>query len=173
MVASAPDYRPWSQTVQAAEGQVTIIEVPALQPLPPSEKPVAGPALGPSQPERIEGDNAGRRTRHLIGASIAIAGVAAIGIGAYFGVSANGHWQDAKDTCGGSIDNCNALEMAQDSVDSARSAAKLSTIMFVAGGVAVAAGAVVWFTAPSAERRVALSPSFDGRSTGLALSGRF
>ena len=48
-------------------------------------------------------------------------------------------------------------------------AANLSSILFAAGGAAIVTGAVIWFTAPKAEQRVAISPT----SNGFVVSGRF
>ena len=81
---------------------------------------------------------------------------------------------DAKDTCGGSVDNCTGdLAAAQTQVDDARSAGNVSTLMFVAGGALVAGGIVLVVTAPKTEKPIAVSPLALRNATGVVFSGRF
>jgi len=182
--ASAPDHKPWSKEFQASEGKVTTIEVPTLVALPPSATtptptptptpPVTGGTV--AAPLRlVEGDDSARRTRHVIGGSVMLVGVAALGIGGYFGSAASSKWSDAKMACGGDVSQCSpgATPVAQPLLDDARSAALRSTIMFGIGGAAVVVGAIVWLSAPAAEHRIALAPAIGTHSAGLALSGSF
>jgi hypothetical protein len=55
------------------------------------------------------------------------------------------------------------------------SAATVSTVAFIAGGVLVAAGAVLWFTAPKARPQMGLriTPSVGANGAGLTLAGSF
>jgi hypothetical protein len=104
-----------------------------------------------------------------------IAGVGAVGVGAgaVFGVKAQGKFKDAKDLCGGDIDNCSNVAGAQPLVDDARSAGNLSTIMFVAGGAAIVTGIVIFQLSPKPEKKVAVTPMASPNTAGVALSGRF
>jgi hypothetical protein len=149
---------------------VQTVTVPRLEPAPPPPEPSAVhapravPVLTPSLPPA--GD-AGR-TQRIIGGVAAGAGVIGVAVGAVLGIvakskldqsNADGHC-DAADTCDGT-----GLGLRS----SAGSAALGSTVAFIAGGVLVAGGAVLWFTAPhaTAGARVGLAP--DPR--GLVLVG--
>jgi hypothetical protein len=184
--ASAPGYKPWSHGFNAVEGKVTSIEIPVLvaapvAPTPPTSttstsSTSAGVPVAPVQPLRlIEGDNGTRHTRHVIGATTVVVGLAALGAGAYFGSVARSKWSNAKSICNGDVTTCSSglVQPAQAEIDDARSAARLSTLGFAAGGAAVVIGAIVWFSAPAAEHRLAMSPAIGSHSTGLALSGSF
>ena len=181
--ATAKQFKPWTQSFQASEGKVVTVEVPALVALPPPPPeptptpmlitgavPVAGP------PARlVEGDSAARHSRHVLGGTTMLVGVAALGVGGYFGLTARSKWNDAKDICMGPVDSCPPQFVApsQDKIDAARSAALISTVTSAAGGAAVVVGAILWLTAPAAEHRVVVSPTIGLHSSGLALSGSF
>ncbi len=174
--AYAPQYKSWQQRFEAREGATVTIEVPALEPLPAAPEPKAAPAAQPTvAPTAYVDNSSARTTRHVIGGATMLAGLAAVGVGAYFGANASSKWQSAQDRCGGSIDTCGPADIgpAQTDVDDARSAASKSTYSFIGGGVLVAVGAVVWFTAPSKESRVVVAPTVGPHSSGLALSGSF
>jgi hypothetical protein len=169
VVATAPGYQDWKTELTATEGATLTIQVPALV-VAPKDDVIVKP------PPPIVDTSGKRRKRRLIGATVTGVGVAAVVVGGIFGVSARGKFDDAKATCGGSIDSCFAdrVAEAQSQVDDARSAANLSSIMFGVGGALVVTGAVIWFTAPAAEQRgVAIAPTADASSAGFVVSGRF
>lgn len=180
VTATAPEFIAWSQSFQAREGATITIEVPPLVAAPT-------PAPAPSQPQstsavpvpvatvRYEDNSGARRTRRIIGGVTMLAGVTAIGFGASSGSAARSDWSYAQELCDGDIDSCpsSSVGAAQLKVDEARAGARTATWMFAVGGALVLGGAVVWLTAPSAERRVAVTPALGTRSTGLALSGSF
>jgi hypothetical protein len=69
-----------------------------------------------------------------------------IGIGSYFGLRTFSTWSQAKSDCGaGCPDGSNARAEQSD----ARTFATVSTIAFVAGGAALAAGGYLLLSAPS------------------------
>lgn len=176
VTAAAPEFKTWSQSFQAREGATITIEVPPLVAAPTPPPPQPPPAVAvPSAPVRDDDSSGARRTRRIIGGVTMLAGVSAIGVGAYFGFGARSDWSQAQELCGGDIDSCpsSSIGPAQLEVDEARTAARTATVMFAVGGALVLGGAVVWLTAPSAERRVAVTPALGPRSTGLALSGSF
>lgn len=168
VVATAPGYQEWRTELTAAEGAALTIEVPALVAI-PKEDP-AKPVVPPPPPVRDRG-----KSRRLLGLGVAGAGVVTVVVGGVFGVSAKGTFDDANDTCGGSVDACDPARVAdaQAQVDDARSAANLSTILVGAGGALVVTGAVLYFTAPKAERRVTVAPLATPTTAGFVLSGRF
>lgn len=92
------------------------------------------------------------RSRRTWGFVIGGVGLAAIGVGSYFGIRAASTWADAKDACP-DLANCPNDDGARLSADS-RSFANLSTIAFTAGTVALVGGTILVLTAPSARSSV-------------------
>jgi hypothetical protein len=76
-------------------------------------------------------------------------GVVGIGLGAFFGLQASSKLSDAKGKCGDYPYECG--NEAKDLQSSAKSSATVSTVGFVAGGVLLAGGLVLYFTAPKRE----------------------
>ena len=89
-----------------------------------------------------------------------------MGVGGYFGVQALSNKSDsnADGHCVNNLCDATGLPLRHDAV----SDATISTVVIGAGAVAVAAGAVLWFTAPT--RRTA-TVGFDGHR--LLLTGAF
>ncbi len=139
---------------------------PAPAPAPtPAPAPAPAPESAPTPTPTPESTPDPAATRRWIGVGVAGAGVAGVALGAVFGLSAkskldqsnqNDHC-DAKDTC-----DPTGLSLRHD----AASAATLSTVMFVVGGVALAGGAVLYFTAPRPSPTVGLwiAPAAGGAS---------
>src|SRR5262249_12369116 len=109
------------------------------------------------------------RTLALVSGGLGVVGV---GVGTAFMLDANAKKSDYRaQEVGGQCD-ARCVATSKDAV----AAAGVATIGFVAGGVLVATGAVLWLTAPSAtpERRgVALAPSVSSHVLGASLSGQF
>lgn len=141
-----PNEKPVVRTFILKEGEkarrekVTIGEAPP-PPVAPPVQPQQPPPVTPQEPER---DGSGQRLGAVIGS---IVGLAAVGVGAIFGVKAIGDSSDQKDKCK-ATDNCADRSAALKSHDSASSAATLSTVFMISGGVIVAGAAVVYFLAP-------------------------
>jgi hypothetical protein len=163
----------WKHEYTAVEGQTLTIEIPALAPV--SEPVVEAP---PPAPRPVEPDRAAERrhTRHVIALVIGGVALGAAGGGVAYGLDARAKYRDAKKLCGGVVAECipEQVERSQQRVDAARTAAMRSNILFGAAGAAAIAATIVWVTAPSAERKgVALTPSVDRGSIGVALSAVF
>lgn len=150
--AVAPGKQPWSSKIQVGPNAAKVsVEVPALQPAsdgaaaPPTAPPPSTPASTTAPPADTVGSDpgSGRRTTGLI---LGGAGIVGIGVGAFFGIQASSKWSDAKGKCSDYPYGCN--EDATDLRSSAHSAATVSTVGFIAGGALLAAGAVLYFTAP-------------------------
>jgi hypothetical protein len=156
--ATGSGLAPWSHTYTAAEATTTEIAISLDE-------------LRGSDPDRA------RRSRHVLGMSIGGGGVALLATGAVLGLIARADWERARDACMGNTGQCptSAVLKAQQDHDSAQKAALLSEIAFGAGAAAVAAGLVIYFTAPApAERAQAawrLSPMTAPGTIGLTLSG--
>ena len=120
------------------------------------------PTLAPSH------DTGG--AQRAIGLILGGVGLASLGVGGIFGGAALAKKGDIDAACGGSAQTCAA---GLGSLDSQRAEqqnyARLSTLGFVVGGVAVAAGVVLYLTAPHAKTTVAVTGSLGG----MSLVGRF
>lgn len=140
----------------------------------PPAKTTAPPATTPPPPPpKPPAESGGQKG---LGYGLAIAGVLGVGLGGFFGLSANSAWKEAKDLgCGGG--KC-PTKAAQDKSESASSNANLSTLGFGLGGAALVAGVVLLLTAPSSKesassRKIQVAPSVGQREGALNLLGRF
>jgi hypothetical protein len=97
--------------------------------------------------------NAGRTQRYL-GLGAAGVGVVGVVVGAVFGLSASSSWSNAQKECP-SANNCSQPQ-AGDDRSNALSKSTVSTIGFIAGGVLIAGGAVLFFTAPKPRKDVSV-----------------
>ncbi len=179
--ASAPSRTTFKTSVKVAkDGDRVEVVVPKLEnapvaavapPPPPTPVPVTSPPVVHSGDE-----GAGQRTVGFIVGGVGVAGVA---LGAVTGLIAMGKNSDSKKLCpenGG----CASTD-AVSANDSAKGFGLVSTIGFIAGGAAVAAGAILIFTAPSDkgtraarnERGIRVVPATDGRSANVAVMGSF
>jgi hypothetical protein len=90
--------------------------------------------------------------------------------GVIVGVVAHGHYNDAIKNCAmtdkGPVCDPTSYQHAVD----AGSLADVGTVFGAVGVAALAAGAIVYFTAP---RDVIVAPTASGQAAGLAISGRF
>jgi hypothetical protein len=107
------------------------------------------------------------------------AGIALVATGLVFGNIANGKWSDAKKLCGDDLtcDNANDLAQGNKLVSDAKTNANISTGLFIGGAAAVAVGAVLWFTAPSAKpsssTALRVTPHAGPDGVGVTLGARF
>ena len=132
---------------------------PAPAPAPPPEVaqspesarlPEPAPAPAPASPP----DPAS--ARRWIGVGVAAAGVVGVALGTVFGLGARSKLdQSNQDDHCDKADTCDPTGLALR--HDASSAATLSTVMFVVGGVALAGGAVIYFTAPRPATTIGLS----------------
>jgi hypothetical protein len=185
--ASAPGHVAWKGELTATEGKTVEIAVPPLQAKASASGAGAGTGTGrgsgtgsgagtgaDGQPERPSTGGKPGRGRRLFGLALTGVGIGGLVVGGVFGVQARSHNEKAAKICGGDIDSCQpaATNDAQREVDRARSAARISTVAFIAGGAVALTGIIVYVTAPKGERRaVAVTPMVDGTTAGLSLSG--
>lgn len=132
--ASAPRKKPWSAKIQVAGTTPSTIDVPGLE-----DAPEAAALAG--QPS-TEG-----RTQRIAGVTVASVGVVGLIVGAVFGAISMSHKSEAEPYCNGN--DCTD-QQGVDAKHSAVVAGNISTVSFVVGGLLVAGGAVLWFTAPKA-----------------------
>jgi hypothetical protein len=142
--ARAPGKAPWTTRVKiaGAAGERTVV-VPLLA-------DEGAPAAGPPPPPSAIGDGGGaprdggiQRAVGWVALGVGVAGAAA---GTFFGVRTLSQKSTVDEHCVGS--RCDDAGLRAN--DGARDSATLSTISFVVGGAALAAGIVLLVTAPSA-----------------------
>jgi hypothetical protein len=139
----APDHSTTTTKLMLLEGQKDRREVVSVGRGPTT----AGPdgAEGASAPPSGE-PRAGSGTQRVLALVTGGLGVVGLGIGTAFGVMALSKKNDANSAC---PNQCTSQDGANKWSD-ATSKGNASTVAFVAGGAAVAAAAVLWFTAPNA-----------------------
>jgi tetratricopeptide (TPR) repeat protein len=166
--ASAPHYEKWEKRIEASgDGETVKVTVGPMQKI----------YVAPPKPPVEEGtENDPAFAYHVGGIVTGSVGLIALGVGSAFGLIAsgkldesnsNGHC-DAADTC-----DLVGLQLRSDAKD----AALASTILFVAGGVALAAGITIFFLAPHKKHVAAtfgnIAPVVGPGLYGAALSGSF
>jgi hypothetical protein len=164
--ADAPGKKHWELRFSASLASNVSVAVPPLMDAPVVLAPVpvtpaATPPPAPAQPSPNE------TARWHVPVAIAAAGLGVVGIvvGSVSGGAAVSDWSSAKPDCPN--DRC-TTSAAYASWHDAHTAGIISTASFVVGGALVAAGAVVWFTRPSAPAALGL------RSDGAVMvAGRF
>jgi hypothetical protein len=162
----APNKLRWSSDMAITAS--TQIVVPSLEHSPVAPMP---PPSAESPPAEHPAGLHTRRTWALVAGGV---GAAGIGLGTVFGLISISKHADASRHCVGGDNPCEpqGVRSGQD----AQSAGDVSTIAFVVGGAALAAGAVLWLTAPRSgteSRGVALVPGVGTRDATLSLGGRW
>jgi hypothetical protein len=172
--ASAPGRRSWQgqAQVEGAAAKVSI-EVPALEPeTAATPASAAAPATAqPAAPEASATSSPGS-TQRLIGLVVAGIGLVGIGVGAAFGIVA----KSDNDGVGGNCNQGVCNQQGLSSLDSAHTAATVSTVAFAAGGVTLAGGALLYFLAPRASSSgsgFVVAPSAGPHTAGLELDARW
>lgn len=161
IVATAPEHDPWEGTVDVTdEGSTVDVEVPPLvaSAPPPVETPTVVPAVRPPEPSitaagpKVDEVPRARRLgpRHIAGIVVGSAGLAVMGVGTAFGIVATQRKDEADARCP-RPDACfsDGAQRLQD----AERAGRVSTGMFVAGGVLLATGVVLVATGHLGRRR--------------------
>lgn len=143
--ASAPGHLSVVVTAEVAQPAATItVEVPALV------RAVAATTSPPPRPPTSEPRNEPRAgAQRWAGIAAVGTGVAALAVGTTFGALAKGSWDDARAHC----DASNACDPdGLTAASRAEGQARISTVLFAAGGAVLVGGIVLWLTAPSTAR---------------------
>jgi hypothetical protein len=179
--ATAPGRKAWQgqATIEGAGAQATLEVAPLDEASaePATAAPTAA-AVAPAAPPSIVAapEPAPTTTTHgtaqrVGGLVTGAVGVAGLIVGTAFGAIARSDNEDAKKNC--LVDSaCNQQGYA--SSMSAEHAATASTVAFIAGGALVAAGLIVYLTAPPSSprsARVGLTPMVATATGGVALQG--
>jgi hypothetical protein len=154
-----------SQGEKARHERVVIGAAPA--PVPPVA-PAPVEAVAPA------GSDSGKTLRWA-GVGIGAAGLVGVVVGAVFGGIASSKASHSKDECS-TPTNCPNHGQSVADYNTASTDATVSTVAFVAGGVAVAAGVVLYFVAPKAKAagiEWQLVPAVGADRAGISLKGAF
>jgi hypothetical protein len=136
--ASAPGKNAWSARAELrGAGERVVVKIPPL--VDQSAMPAARPAEAPPT------HGSGQRTTGVI---LAGAGAASVAFGAVAGLVAMSKRNTAAASCSSYPDHCNSDHSADGPNVQARSWATVSTVAFLVGGAALAAGLVVFLTSP-------------------------
>ncbi len=146
-----------------------------------SERAPAGPATTPPAGPggRVDAGRARPRTtgqRRVAGLITGGAGLVALGIGLGIGATASSTWNDAFDSGLCDRDTLQCTVEGRDQVDTARSRARVSSIVSGVGIAAAVTGAVLYFTAPRSHqdrRTTRLVPWTHSGDFGVAIAGGF
>jgi hypothetical protein len=156
IVVSAPGRASATYEVTLNEGELRVLEVgPGAGETPPS--PTTNGLLGWSR----------RTWAYALGGT----GAAGLAVGSVFGVLTLSTWGQAKRDCGS---GCAQGSTARGEAGQAQTDATISTVAFVVGGLAVAAGAYLFFTAPpdgGAARGLTVSPWVAAGGGGASMGG--
>lgn len=150
--AKAPG-KTWKRTVAVKAGTVTELAVLFAEPPPPAPATPAIPVapVTVEVPTPAEPSGSGRRAAGLVVGGVGLVGLV---LGGVFGAKAISKQSDAKPHCQpGNHCDAEGLALEQDGV----TAGNVSTVGFIAGGVLVAAGTVLFLTAPSPAKAGALT----------------
>jgi serine/threonine-protein kinase len=140
VTASAKGHKPWETTVTVSEAGSQKVDVPELAIAPPD---------APAQDATQNGSTG--KTQRTIGLVLGGVGIVGIGVGTYFGISAKSKADAAAPYCTGTT----CQQPGIDDWSKAQSNGNIATVGFIAGGVLLAAGAVVYLIAPSPRAQTA------------------
>jgi hypothetical protein len=182
VTASAPGFAPFKGSITVAEGKSETLTIGELVPQPgepakpePPATPGKSAVRAPEPAEPV--DAPAPKTRLYLALGVAGGGVVLASVGFVFGAKAGSTYDKAKELCGDDLacDSNDDFTRGKKLISDARSQATISTIAVIAGGVAIAGGAVLYFTAPK-HRRVETArvvPVVTGHDAGVAVVGRF
>jgi hypothetical protein len=181
IVASAPGHRALTLQVSArGEGITVAVSIPALEPQvdlearvdPPAEPtPTAGSAAPPDPPGPPLTDTRPSRGRRRLALIVGGAGAIAAAGGLGLGVVARGTWAEVEMLCGDDrVCPSEDLDRAEALRSQASTQALGATILVGAGAAAIAAGVLLWMTAPD---ETFVVPTFDDDGAVVALRGSF
>jgi hypothetical protein len=158
--AKAPGRRPWKGTVTVApDGTQSEITVPALEVDPNAKASRETPAGGPvgADTTSSSGGLGSQRVLALVAGGIGVVGV---GLGTFFTIKSRESHDDADRLCNHSA-ACPTQE-GVDASDAAQQKGTLATISMIVGGVGLASGIALWFTAstPSSPRSTQVGVGF-------------
>lgn len=188
IVAEAPGYKPWRTEVTInSKLKRHMVTVPVLEKAPvaatpkapeklaPTDLPITKPAepsivVAPPIVTRVDAPERSRwTTMRKTAVGVGIAGVAAAGVGVYFGLRSNDLQSQSDEICPGSVcDDPEGLRLN----DRAQSAARNANILYAVGGAGIVTGVVLWFVGKP-DRETVITPTIGGDHAGVSFAGKF
>jgi hypothetical protein len=154
--------------VEGIKARTEIVVLGSPAPAPAAIPPATAVTEPPPAPQ------SGGSSQKSIGLVIGGVGIAGLAMGSVLGLMASSSWSTAQKEQNGA-----QYMQAESDGKNASTYANVSTVAFIAGGVAVAAGVVVWLTAPgssgasNATTAWSLAPSMTPAGGGAVLRGGF
>lgn len=173
VTVSSAGFAEETREIDVEEGKETTLTF-TLAPGPAGAPPVSGgpapttEAPPPGAPPPDSGKTE-KSTLAYVGLGLGAVGIAGVVVGTVFGLKASSKWNDAQGFCNPDHAHC-GTEGASLSKD-AQSAATVSTVGFIVGGVGLAAGAVLWFAAP--EKKTESGVALGVGPASVTLKGAF
>jgi hypothetical protein len=181
IVAEAPGYKPWRTEINVTGKQRRqVVSVPMLEKAPVAAQPretLAPTSLPPvlvqppSTPVAVErrSNPSMWTTSRKVAVGVGVVGAAALGTGIYFGLRSKDYEDKSNALCPGAI--CDVPEGLRFN-DKAQTAAMNANILYVAGGVALAAGTVIWLVG-GPDKEVRVTPNVSASGAGVSFGGKF
>lgn len=155
--ATAKGKKTFSTTVDVSDhARSPSVEIPALDADPEATKSSSSSASNGASSSAAPGaeePTSGSSTQRVVSYVAMGLGVVGIGVGTVFGLRTSSIWTEAMTHCTGVECDRTGVTLATD----AKNAGTVSTISFIAGGVLLAGGAVLFFTSPSSSSKPASS----------------
>lgn len=146
ITASAKGKKAWTTTIAVPKENGSVsVRIPGLEDGPPEPRPST---MTVDDPKRGQ-------TQRIVGVAIGVVGLVGIGVGSYFGLKTSSTNDDSKARCSAVDPNrCDpeGVALRQD----AQTYGAISTVTFIAGGVLLAGGVVLFLTAPKAGKSVSV-----------------
>jgi serine/threonine-protein kinase len=169
--ASAPGYKPWSQSVDVPQdGAQTSVAVPPLEAAPvtaPAAPASTATAAPPAPPPPAADSGSPGSGQRIAGVVVGAVGVVGLGLSGVFAVLAKNKYNDSLQNCPTSPNVC--TQAGVNTRNDALTFGNVASVSFGVGAAALVGGAILWFTAPSAPARS--SSGSAGRVTVTPLVG--
>ena len=166
VTVTAPNADPFTRTVTAVAGHTIVVDVPAL----------AEPRVAPTPVVVARDDRRAdrRRPRVLVAIGLGVAGGMSLAGSGILGLLAKSQYDGAFDdgACTKTDDGNSCTPAGKSEIDAAVTKGDLATGFLVGGVALVAAGAIVYLTAPE-ERGISVAPMASSSTAGVMLGGRF
>jgi hypothetical protein len=160
VVATVPGKPPWQRTITLQEGATATVVVPEFDVEPPGstkpdvpvtkpDVPATKPDVGATSAQPSSDDGLG--TQRILALTSGGLGVAGLVVGSVFGLRAKSFREDSQEHCD---DNACRNQDGANVLRRSIRAGNVSSGAFAIGAVGLAAGALLWFTAPAPNLQV-------------------
>jgi len=170
IAATAPGYRAWKVTIDVGEGESKSVQVPELErEVPPTQAPDLPPA--PAPPAALRASSSASVSAgggNVLGWVVGGAGVAALGVGAGFGVASLASYHDASDLCPSPHKGCNSDAIS--ARNTAESRAWISNVALSVGVIGAGIGGFILLSGRKRESATQIAVRAALRAGGMRVS---